>query len=59
MELNSQTYNRWVLNEAILWETKHRSRKIGCGSKVFCPEMKKKLYQEFLQIRNNGMKAKR
>ena len=54
VELNSRTYNCWVLNETILQESKHWSEKIGYGRKAFYPEMNKN--REVLEIRNNDNK---
>ena len=47
-----------MFNETVLRELKHRSRKIGCGRQAFYPKMDNKLYQVFLEIRNNDVKIK-
>ena len=47
LKLNSRTYNRWVTEESKIRDSKHRTRKTGCGRKDFYPEMVAKLYKEF------------
>lgn len=48
---------KWIFSETKLRELKHHSRKIVSDCTTFYQEMEKKLYHEFLEIRNNGMKV--
>ena len=51
LKLNSRTYNRWVTKESKIRDSKHCTKKTGCGRKAFYPEMEAKLYKEFHDLR--------
>lgn len=56
--IDESNVRRWVKTEVKLQETPKGSKSHGSGRKSLYPEMERQLHREFLEIREDGLKAK-
>ena len=57
-EVKASTYNPWINQEHKLRNSKYKSKKAGAGRHAAFPDMEKKLFEEFQELRGKGVKVK-
>ena len=57
-EVKRSTYNPWINQEHKLRNSKYKSKKAGAGRHAAFPDVEKRLFEEFQELRGKGVKVK-
>ena len=57
-EVKASMYNPWINQEHKLRNSKYKLKKAGAGRHAAFPDMEKKLFEEFQELRGKGVKVK-
>ena len=57
-EVKASTYNAWINQEHKLRNSKYKSKKAGAGRHAAFPDVEKRLFEEFQELRGKGVKVK-
>lgn len=57
-EVKASTYNAWINQEHKLRNSKYKSKKAGAGRHAAFPDVEKRLFEEFQELRGEGVKVK-
>ena len=56
--INKKSLQRWISNEGKIQKGKKGAKRIGSGRRAFWPDVEEKLFEEFQEIRQKGLKVK-
>ena len=56
--MKASTYNPWINQEHKLRNSKYKSKKAGSGRHAAFPDVEKRLFEEFQELRGKGVKFK-